>query len=118
LALGTGANTAMFTLLRGTLLKPLPNRNGNDILYIRQPAPGFGTRNASFSILDGEGHPTVINAGVVSGNYFSVMGLRPELGRLTNTEDDGPSAASVTVLSHSFWMDHFGGDASVIGRRI
>src|SRR4051812_43631323 len=128
LALGTGANTAMFTLLRGTLLKPLPNRNGDQILYIRQPARGLDTRNAqfsvpeimdirsgasalsevadfspsSFSILDAEGHPTVIDAGVVSGNYFDVMGLKPEVGRLTSHADDEPSAPSVTVLSHRF----------------
>src|SRR3569833_584315 len=144
LALGTGANTAMFTLLRGTLLKPLPNRDGDQLVYIRQPARGLNTRNAqfsvpeiadirsgvdalsqvadfspsSFSIVDAEGHPTVINAGVVSGNYFDVMGLKPEAGRLTTTADDDPSAPSVTVLSHAFWMDHFGGDADVIGKKI
>jgi predicted permease len=144
LALGTGANTAMFTLLRGTLLKPLPNRNGDQLLYIRQPARGLGTRNAqfsvpeimdiragadalaevadfspsSFSILDDEGHPTVIDAGVVSGNYFDVMGLKPAAGRLTSHADDEPSSPSVTVLSHRFWMEHFGGDPDVVGRKI
>jgi predicted permease len=134
----------MFTLLRGTLLKPLPNRNGDQILYIRQPARGLNTRNAqfsvpeiaelrsgadalaqvadfspsSFSILDAEGHPTVIDAGVVSGNYFDVMGLKPEVGRLTSAVDDTPSSPSVTVLSHRFWMEHFGGDPAVVGRKI
>src|SRR5678809_942962 len=99
LALGIGANTAMFTLLRGTLLKPLPNRDGDRIVYLRQPTPGTNVRNAQFSvpeiadlrtgaktlgqiadfspssyaILDAEGHPKIINAGVVSGNYFDVM---------------------------------------------
>lgn len=144
LALGIGANTAMFTLLRGTLLKPLPNRDGDDILYIRQAAPGLKFRNATFSlpeiadlrtgiktlaqiadfsqtsltIVDAEDHPTHINAGVVSGNFFDVMGLHPVVGRLTGAGDDGPSAASVTVLSYPFWMSHFGGDPRVVGRTI
>jgi predicted permease len=142
LALGIGANTAMFTLLRGTLLKPLPNRDGERIVYLRQSAPGLGSRNETFSvpeivdlrsgsktlsqiadfsttsltILDDEGHPTIVNAGVVSGNYFDVMGLRPVVGRLISAVDDGPSASSVTVLSYEFWMEHFGGNPNVIGR--
>src|SRR5207237_51554 len=129
LALGIGANTAMFTLLRGTLLKPLPNRDGDRIVYVRQSAPGSNVKNAqfsvpeimdlragsktlaqiadfspaSFSIIDAEGHPTLINAGVVSGNYFDVMGLKPVVGRLIGVVDDGPSASSVTVLSYPFW---------------
>ena len=144
LALGIGANTAMFTLLRGTLLKPLPNRDGERIVYLRQAAPGLGSRNATFSvpeiadlrgnsktlsqiadfsttsltILDDEGHPTIVNAGVVSGNYFDVMGLRPVVGRLISAVDDGPDVPSVTVLSYPFWMEHFGGDPSIIGRPI
>lgn len=144
LALGIGANTAMFTLLRGTLLKPLPNRDGERIVYLRQSAPGLGLRNATFSVpeiadlragsktmsqiadfsttslplLDADGHPTVVNAGVVSGNYFDVMGLRPVVGRLIGVIDDIPSAPSVTVLSYQFWIEHFGGDPSVIGRTV
>jgi len=144
LALGIGANTAMFALLRGTLLKPLPNRDGERIVYLRQAAPGLGVRNATFSVpeivdlragsktlsqvadfsttslplLDADGHPTVVNAGVVSGNYFDVMGLRPIVGRLIGAIDDVPSAPSVTVLSYQFWMEHFGGDPSVIGRAV
>jgi predicted permease len=144
LALGIGANTAMFTLLRGTLLKPLPNRDGDHIVYLRQSAAGLNTRNAqfsvpeiidlragtktlgqiadfspsSFSIVDADGHPKLIDAGVVSGNYFDVMGLKPVVGRLTGPVDDGPAAASVTVLSYPFWMEHFGGDPKVVGRTV
>ena len=144
LALGIGANTAMFTLLRGTLLKPLPNRDGERIVYIRQSAPGTNVKNAQFSvpeiadlrtgakslaqiadfspsgfaILDAEGHPKNINAGVVSGNYFDVMGLKPVVGRLIGTVDDGAGAPSVTVLSYPFWQSHFGGDPHVIGRTV
>jgi putative ABC transport system permease protein len=142
LALGIGANTAMFTLLRGTLLKPLPNRDGERIVYLRQAAPGLGARNTTFSmpeigdiragaktlaqvadfstttltILDAEGHPTIVNAGVVSGNYFDVMGLRPVIGRLIGAVDAERYATSVTVLSYQFWMEHFGGNPAVIGQ--
>jgi putative ABC transport system permease protein len=144
LALGIGANTAMFTLLRGTLLKPLPNRDGERIVYVRQAAPGIGARNATFSVpeiadlragarslsqiadfsatslplLEADGHPTVVNAGVVSGNYFDVMGLKPITGRLISAIDDGAAAPSVTVLSYQFWMEHFGGDPNVVGHTV
>jgi predicted permease len=143
LALGIGANTAMFTLLRGTLLRPLPNREGERLVYLRQSAPGAGQANVAFSVpeiidyrsssksLEGIGEysqmtftmlsgdlPVHVNAGVISGNFFQVMGLSPVLGRLTGGGDDGPAAPPVAVLSHQFWMQHFGGDSSVIGRRV
>jgi predicted permease len=143
LALGIGANTAMFTLLRGTLLRALPNREGERLVYLRQSAPGAGQDNVAFSVpeivdyrssaksLEGIGEysqmtftmlsgdfPVHVNAGVISGNFFQVMGLSPVLGRLTSGADDGPAAPSVAVLSHQFWMQQFGGDSSVIGRRV
>ncbi|HYC51724.1 MAG TPA: ABC transporter permease, partial [Gemmatimonadaceae bacterium] len=143
LALGIGANTAMFTLLRGTLLRPLPNREGERLVYLRQSAAAAGQSNVLFSVpeiidyrtgakslsgiaeyssmtftmLSGE-EPTHIQAGVISGNYFDVMGLGTVLGRTTNPTDDGPNAAPVGVLSHQFWRQHFGGDPGVIGRSI
>jgi hypothetical protein len=105
-------------LLRGTLLKPLPNRDGERIVYIRQSAPGSNVKNSqfsvpeiddlragakrwrrspifstsNFSIVDAKA-PTLINAGVVSGNYFDVMGLQPVVGRLIGTVDDGRGTA-------------------------
>jgi predicted permease len=143
LALGIGANTAMFTLLRGTLLRPLPNREGERLVYLRQSAKGANQDNVLFSVpeitdyrgasktlssiaeysqmtftmVDNE-QPVHIQAGVISGNYFDVMGLSPVLGRVTNTSDDGPSAPPVSVLSHQFWMSHFGGDPKVLGRTV
>src|SRR5690606_801715 len=115
LALGIGANTAMFTLLRGTLLKPLPNRDGERLVYLRQSAPGAGQSNVLFSVpeiidyrngtrsldaiaeystmtftLRSTEEPVHIQAGVISGNYFRVMGLEAVLGRLTTEQDDGP----------------------------
>jgi hypothetical protein len=133
----------MFTLLRGTLLRPLPNREGERLVYLRQSAPGAGQENVLFSVpeiidyrtaskslaavaeysamtftmLSGD-EPVHVQAGIVSGNYFDVMGLAPALGRLTSPRDDGPSAAPVAVLSHQFWMSHFGGDPRVVGRKV
>ena len=141
LALGIGANTAMFTLLRGTLLRPLPNRDGERLVYLRQSAQAAGQSNVGFSVpeitdfraaskslsgiaeyssmtftmLSGD-VPVHMQAGIISGNYFEVMGLGTVLGRTTNARDDGPAAAPVGVLTHQFWMQHFGGDASVVGR--
>src|SRR5579884_3800594 len=133
LALGIGANTAMFTLLRGTLLRALPNREGERLVYLRQSAPGAHQANALFSVPEiidyrtasktlnavaefsqmtftlnhGDDEPVHMQAGVISGNYFEVMGLTPVLGRTTNARDDGPGVPSVAVLSHAFWVSHF-----------
>src|SRR5215471_18199335 len=133
LALGIGANTAMFTLLRGTLLRPLPNRQGDRLVYLRQSAKGAGQDNVLFSVpeiidyrdasktlaqvaefssmtftmVEGD-EPVHVQAGIVSGNYFEVMGLAPTIGRLTSSQDDGAAAAPIAVLSHTFWIQHFG----------
>src|SRR5690348_3433636 len=143
LALGIGANTAMFTLLRGTLLRALPNRGGDRLVYLRQSAEGAGQQNVAFSVpeitdiqdasktlesiaeyssmtftLDTGDEPVHIQAGIVSGNFFDVMGLSPALGRLTTSHDDGAAAAPVAVLSYPFWISRFGGDPKVIGRTV
>ena len=143
LALGIGANTAMFTLLRGTLLRPLPNRGGERLVHLRQSAPGAGQASVLFSVPEiidyreaatsftglaeyspmtftmlAEDVPVHVQAGVISGNYFDVMGLTPVLGRLTSRQDDGAAAPPVAVLSHQFWMEHFGGDPAVVGRNV
>jgi len=128
LALGIGVNVAIFSLVRAVLLKPLVNRNEDRIVYIRQSAPGVGSENITFSVPEiqdlrtgvrsledvaefsvlsftvvGLGEPRQVRGGVVSGNYFGVMGLRPVLGRLLNASDDGPAAAGAVVLTHQFW---------------
>src|SRR5258706_6751693 len=143
LALGIGANAAIFTLVRGVLLKPLVNRDENRLIYIRQSAPGIGEDNSAFSVPDiqdlrasvktmtalgefstldftmiGLGEPRVVQSGVVSGNYFEVMGLHPVLGRLIGPQDDGPKAAGVVVLTYRFWATTLGKDPSVLGRTV
>jgi len=141
LALGIGANAAIFSVVRGVLLRPLANRDEDRLLYVRQSAPGIGVENATFSVpeikdmdagrknikefgtfsaLDftmvGLGDPREIRAGVVDGNYFEVMGLRPVLGRLLNPKDDGPNAAGAAVLTYRFWVNSLHSDTGVIGK--
>ncbi len=143
LALGIGANAAIFTLVRGVLLQPLVNRDEGRLIYIRQSAQGLGIDNANFSVpeiqdlkqrittlsafgdfstigftLVGLGEPREVQAGVVGGSYFSVMGLHPVLGRLLDQRDDGPSAAGAAVLTYRFWATDLRSDPSVLGRTI
>ena len=144
LALGIGANAAIFSVVRGVLLRPLVNRDEDRLLYIRQSAPGLGTVNSRFSVPEvndlrarvktisafGEfstvdftmiglgGEPRIVKAGVVDGSFFEVMGLRPVLGRLLDANDDGPKAAGVAVLTHRFWVTSLNGDPNVIGKPI
>src|SRR5713101_2216741 len=143
LALGVGANAAIFTLVRGVLLKPLVNRDEARLIYIRQSAPGNGEVNTTFSVPEvqdlragvkilsafgdfstmgftmvGLGEPRSIQGGVVGGSFFDVMGLHPVLGRLIGPQDDGPNAAGVVVLTYRFWATSLGKDPSVIGKTI
>jgi len=143
LALGIGANAAIFTLVRGVLLKPLVNRDEDRLIYIRQSALGIGDENATFSVPEiddlrasvktlsafgdfsamdftmiGLGEPRSIQGGVVSGTYFDVMGLHPVLGRLIGPQDDGPKAAGVVVLTYRFWTTALHKDPSVLGKTV
>ncbi len=143
LALGIGANAAIFTLVRGILLKPLVNRDEDRLIYIRQSAPGIRDENAAFSVPEiqdfrssvksvsafgdfstigftmiGLGEPREVKAGVVGGSYFDVMGLHPVLGRLIGPKDDGPNAAGAVVLTYRFWSAAFKKDPSVLGKTV
>ena len=144
LALGIGANAAIFSVVRSVLLRPLVNRDADRLLYIRQTARGIGTEDLTFSmpeigdlesrvksisafgdfstvdftLIGFGGEPRVVTAGVVNGSFFDVMGLRPALGRLINSGDDGPKAAPVAVLTHRFWTTVLHADPSVVGKVI
>ena len=143
LALGIGANAAIFSVVRGVLLRSLANRDEERLLYVRQSAPGRGEENSTFSVpeiddigtglktiqelgtfseldftLLGLGEPRTIRAGVVNGTYFEVMGLRPVLGRLLNRADDGPRAAGAAVLTYRFWANSLHSDPGVVGRTV
>jgi predicted permease len=143
LALGIGANAAIFTLVRGVLLKPLVNRDENRLIYIRQSAASMGEDNTTFSVPEvkdieasvhsvsefgdfsqmaftmiGLGEPRGVQGGVVGGNYFDVMGLHPVLGRLVGPQDDGENAAGVIVLTYRFWSTVYKKDPNVIGKTV
>jgi predicted permease len=143
LALGIGANAAIFSVVRGVLLRPLVNRDQDSLLYIRQTARGAAMENANFSVPElkdlqrgvrsltafgdfstieftmlGLGDPRSVRAGVVGGSYFDVMGLRAVRGRLIGPMDDLKDAAGAAVLTYRFWTTAFKNDESVLGRKI
>ena len=143
LGLGIGANTAIFSVVRAVLLKPLPHRDGDRLVYLWQSVEGAGGENVLFSVpeildfreqaktlggiaeysgyqvvLQGESDATRITVGLVTGNFFSIMGLSPVLGRLTTEADDGTGVPPVMVLTHEFWQSRFGGDSSIIGKPV
>jgi putative ABC transport system permease protein len=143
LALGIGANAAIFTLVRGVLMRPLVNRDEERLVYIRQTAAGIGAEDAGFSVPElqdlrehvksftkfgdfstigftmvGLGEPREVRAGVVGGTYFEVVGLHPVLGRLIDMRDDGPAAAGAAVLTYRFWTSVLKSDPSVLNKSI
>src|SRR5215218_1757473 len=144
LALGIGANAAIFSVVREVLLRPLINRDQERLIYIRQSAPGLGAENMTFSVPEIEdfksrvttisafgdfstvdfaliglgGEPRMVKAGVVGGSFFDVMGLHPVLGRLLNARDDGPKAAGAVVLTYRFWSTSLNSDPTVVGKTV
>ncbi len=143
LALGIGANAAIFSVVRGVLLRPLVNRGEDRLIYVQQSAPGLGSPNITFSVpeikdirerattvenfgefstvgfnLVGLGEPRVVESGVVDGRYFEVVGLRAQIGRLIEPSDDGPTAPGVAVLTHRFWTSSLNSDPTVLGKTI
>ena len=143
LALGIGANTAIFSVVRGVLLKPLPHRDGDRLVYLRQSTDAPGGENVLFSVpevrdfrngasalggiaeyspwsltMRGSQNAVHIDVGLVTGNFFAVLGLSPVLGRLTLPSDDGGGVPPVMVLTHEFWTKRFGGDSSIVGKQL
>jgi putative ABC transport system permease protein len=143
LALGIGANAAIFSVVRGVLLRPLVNEDQDRLIYLRQSAPGIASENTNFSVPElrdlqgrikslsefgdfsvieftmvGLGEPRQVRAGVVGGSYFKVMGLRPVLGRLLGPADDGPNAPGAAVLTHRFWTSAFQADPALVGKTV
>ncbi|HJQ32698.1 MAG TPA: ABC transporter permease [Pyrinomonadaceae bacterium] len=142
LALGIGANTAIFSVVEAVLLRPLPYErpeqlvlmyeDGRDVQNRWVSYPNFldwRARNRSFEAMstirgwdltltgDG-GPPESLTARMVSADYFDVMRVRPLVGRAFLREEDRPGAAPVTVLSHGFWQRRFGGDPDIVGKTI
>jgi predicted permease len=143
LALGIGANTAIFSVVQGVLLRPLPHRDGDRLVYLRQSVDGPAGANILFSVpevadlragapslaglaeyspftltLRGETDAVRMTVGLVTGNFFEVMGLSAVLGRVTQPSDDGTGVPPVMVLTHDYWQKRFGGDSSIVGRAV
>ena len=143
LGLGIGANTAIFSVVRGVLLRPLPHKDGERLVYLRHSIKGPGGENVNFSVpeitdfresakslagiaeysgmiytLEGKQDAVRMTVGLVTGNYFKVMGLSAIAGRLLNEGDDGVNVPPVMVLTHEYWMKRFGGDPGIIGQHV
>jgi predicted permease len=141
MALGIGANAAIFSVVNGVILQPLPYAGGNRLVVLQQKGgpgvePGFSPleiqdyraqatnfeevveyHNLNFNLL-GHGEPERVRSGVVSWNFFQTLGVQPLLGRVFLPDDDVPGAAPVLILSHRYWMRSFGGDSSVVGQTV
>ena len=141
LALGIGANTAIFSVISGVLLKPLPYTDGSRLVLLQQSAPAAGLPTVGISIpevfdyrsrlqavqdlveyhsmsfvLLNQGEPDRVDTGVVSANFFNMLGVKPILGRTFVPSDDVLGAEAVLVLSNEYWQQKFGGDPNVVGR--
>lgn len=143
LALGIGANVALFSVINGVLLAPLSNDRTGRVLVLRQQRQPIGLTRMGFSVREldryrrevtsleaisehhsmtfnllGEGEPEEVRTGVVDHTFFDMMGITPVLGRgFTEAEDRG-AADAVIVLSHAYWQSRFGGDPKVLGRTL
>ena len=141
LALGIGANSAIFSFVNGVLLRPLPYADPDRIVYVLERPPG-GTRNAVSALnfsdwrdqntvfeslaaatggsvtLSGLGNPTLLRGGRVSASYFDVFGIKPVLGRTFHAGEDEPGNEHVVILSHRLWQTQFGADAGIVGRSL
>jgi putative ABC transport system permease protein len=140
LALGIGANTAIFSVINGVLLRPLPYRDPDQLVLLQQRAPGAGFDALPFSIKEvvdyrdelqtldsvveyhsmsftllSHGEPDRVLTGVVSHDFFEMLGVPPLHGRSFTAEDEVLDADAVLMLSHEYWQQRFGGDPGIVG---
>jgi predicted permease len=143
LALGIGANAAIFSVVHGVFLQALPYGGGERLVRLRQDAPGINVTDSPFSaveiadyasknhtleglaeyhsmwfVLLGKAEPERVQTGVVAANYFDVMGVQPILGRTFRAGEDAPGAEPLLILSYDYWMRSWGGDRSVVGKAL
>jgi putative ABC transport system permease protein len=141
LGLGIGANTAIFSIIYGVLLKPLPYGDGERLVYLRQPQTATSVDDIGFSVHDitdiaarsrslenvaeyhamtftflGRGDAELVQTGVVSSHFFDLLGMQPILGRDFVEGDDRLGAEPVLILSYGYWQKRFGGDPDVVGQ--
>ncbi len=143
LALGIGAGTAIFSVIDGVLLKPLPYPQSGQIVALRHTAPGVNINDLNLAAslyftyseenrvfqdvgmwfpdtanVTGVGAPEEVSALSVTNRFLPVLGVQPAIGRPFTAADDDPESARVVILSDGYWNSRFGGDRSVLGRRI
>jgi hypothetical protein len=143
LGLGIGANTAIFSVINGVLLRPLPYPEADRIMYLRQPQVAAGIEDSSFSFPEvadyrrraksidqfvefgdftfsvlGRGEPHRAVGGLVTANFFPMLGAQPLLGRMLVPADEVKSAPPVAVLTYGYWQRVFGSDPSVVGQTL
>ncbi len=141
LALGIGANTAIFSVVHSVLLRPLPYPQGQQLIFIRQQEKKLGIEDWGFSVkeiedyraqnrslaglveyhamsftLFGHGDPERVRTGVVSANYFDLFGVQPLLGRTFLPDDEKLGAPPVLLLSYEYWKNNFGSDPGIVGK--
>ena len=135
LALGIGANTAIFSVVNAVLLRPLPYPESERLVWLSERGPNFPTMSISYPNfsdwraqqqvfeqigvynwgnynLTGKGQPSRLTGVRISADAFTALRAQPAVGRIFNNDEDQPGAPSVAVLSHTLWQDRFGGDAA------
>ena len=143
LGLGIGANTAIFSVINGVLLRPLPYPEADRIMHLRQPQTAAGVEDSSFSFPEiahyrsssktvdqfvefgdwtfnvlGRGEPHRATGGLVTANFFPMLGAQPLLGRMLVPADEAKGAPPVVVLTHTYWQRMFGSDPAVVGQTL
>lgn len=143
LALGIGATTAVFSVVDGILLRPLPFPDPDRVVSVLQSYPekgldtwrlspgdfayyaerqhvfsSFAASVRALMTLTGVGHPEQVQVTRVTRDFFKVLGVSPLLGRTFLADEDVPNHNHVAILSHGFWQRRFGGDASIVGETI
>src|SRR5437016_5442314 len=142
LALGIGANTAIFTVVNAVVLRPLPYPRSNRLVWISKVMPAlnaevvvsgdyFDWRDQNKTLerltaydpavsfdLTGRGTPARIHAAAVRANFFQTLGVDPQLGRSFTHEEDQPSGPNTVVLMQAFWQQYFGSDPQVLGKTV
>jgi predicted permease len=143
LAVGVGANTTIFSVVEGILLKPLPYPHPEQLIGVWHTAPGINIKDLNMApsiyFIDREQNKTLQDIGIYNGDFLSVtgsgepenvpgldvtdgtlplLGVKPVLGRLFNHADDSPGTPQTVILSYGYWQQKFGGASSVLGRSI
>src|SRR5262245_1531331 len=143
LGLGIGANTAIFSVINGVLLRPLPYPEADRIMHLRQPQTAAGIEDSSFSFPEvahyrsqakaidqfvefgdwtfnvlGRGDAHRATGGLVTANFFPMLGAQPLIGRMLVSADEVKGAPPVVVLTHAYWQRVFGSDPSAVGQTL